>query len=183
MRGLDPEPFIRVAYGRRISETLRLVNPGLDVSAEVAVLDGMEEVMTDCLAPVPGVGELLRQMAGRWGIVTSGSSAVATLRLTTMGIPIPEVFVTAEQVRRGKPEPDGYLAAARRMDLAPADCLVVEDAPPGVAAGKAAGMPVIAVLTTHRMEALTQADGWIESVSMLRVRLDQAGDSAVSIEW
>src|SRR5947208_2322614 len=158
-RGLDPADFLRVAHGRRIAETLRLVAPQLDASVEAAVLDAMEEVETRGLRATPGAAALLRQLSeAQRAIVTSGSRAVATLRLRTAGLPIPDVFVTAGDVKQGKPYPEGYLMAAGRLGVAPSDCVVVEDSPPGVAAGKAAGMRVIALLTTYPTAALTGAD-------------------------
>jgi sugar-phosphatase len=174
-RGRDPLPFIGIAHGRRTSETVRLVAPELDAKAEAAVLDAMEAVETRGLAPFPGAAELARTLPPeRWGIVTSGSRPVATLRLGTAGLAAPRVFITADDVRRGKPDPEGYLAAARRLDVPPADCVVIEDSPTGVAAGRAAGMRVVAVPTTYRAEALAEADVRLASLAALRVRSDGA---------
>lgn len=176
-RGLDYEPFLRVAHGRRTSETLRLVAPELDPAAEVAKLDAMEEMETRGLRAMAGAIELLRLLPEtRRAVVTSGSRAVATLRLTSTHLPIPQVFVTAEDVARGKPDPEGYLAAARRLAVPPDQCTVVEDSPPGVAAGKAAGMQVIALATTHALAALGDADIRLPALSGLRVgAIDGAG--------
>jgi len=158
-RGRDPAPFIAVCHGRRISETIAQVAPELDARAEAAVLDRMEEVETDGVEPAPGARELVAGLAeGTWAIVTSGSRKVATLRLTHVGLPIPKVFITAEDVRRGKPDPEGYLLAAARLDVEPKECVVIEDSPPGVAAGNAAGMRVIGVATTHQAASLADAD-------------------------
>src|SRR5437588_7993647 len=170
-RGLDPAAFLRVAHGRRIAETLRLVAPQLDATAEAAVLDGMEEVETRGLRAALGAAGLLRQLSeAQRAIVTSGSRAVATLRLRTAGLPIPGVFVTAGDVKKGKPDPEGYLLAASRLGVVPADCVVVEDSPPGVAAGKAAGMRVIALLTTYPAAALMGADARLSALADLQVR-------------
>jgi sugar-phosphatase len=167
-RGLDPERFIRVAHGRRTSETLRQVAPDLDIAVNTAVLDAMEEVATEGLAPVPGALELLTSLApDSWAIVTSGSRAVAMLRLRTAGLPIPAVMVTGDDVERGKPHPEPYLTAARLTGADPANCVVVEDSPAGVAAGKAAGMRVAAVPTTHRSFALAEADVVMSELSDL----------------
>ena len=70
---------------------------------------------------------------------------VARARHRVAGLPAPEVFVTAERVKRGKPEPDAYLLGAQLLGLAPQECAVVEDAPAGVLSGLAAGCHVIAV--------------------------------------
>lgn len=171
LRDRDPEPFIRVAHGRRISETIREVAPGLDARAEAAALDAMEAVETDGLAAVPGARELIAALGGyRWAVVTSGGRAVASLRLRAAGLEPPGVFVTAEDVRRGKPDPEGYLAAARRLAVDPARCVVLEDAPPGIRAARAAGMRVVAVATTHVPEVLAEADRVVGSPAELEIR-------------
>lgn len=168
-RGLDAANFITVAHGRRTSETLRQVAPHLDISAETAALDAMEEVATDGIAPIPGALELLGALkSGSWAIVTSGSRAVATLRLRAAGLPIPDVMVTGDEVRFGKPHPEPYLKGAERTGASPRECIVVEDAPAGVLAGKAAGMEVIAVTTTHPRDALVAADRVMESLPEVR---------------
>jgi sugar-phosphatase len=91
-------------------------------------------------------------------VVTSGSRAVAGARLRAAGLPIPGVLVAADDVLRGKPEPDGYLAAAASLDRVPGDCLVVEDTKAGVAAGEAAGAQTLALLTTQAPSELCDAD-------------------------
>jgi sugar-phosphatase len=175
-RGFDPAPFLRVAHGRRISETIRLVRPDLDAVAETRVLDAMEAVETRGLHPVPGAVELVARLSDtQWAVVTSGSRVVATLRLRTAGLPIPRVFITADDVRRGKPDPEGYLLAAARLSVTPRDCLVFEDSPTGLAAGQAAGMPVIAVLTTHPPTELAGAVSRLDSLAALRLDAGPAG--------
>ena len=82
--------------------------------------------------------------------MTSGTRALATSRLAAAGLPLPAVLVTADDVAAGKPDPEGYLEAARRLGRPPADCLVLEDAPAGVQAALAAGMRVVGLTTTHR---------------------------------
>lgn len=168
-RGLEAEPFLRVAHGRRTSETLRQVMPSLDIAAETAALDAMEETMGEGLVPVAGAGELLASLdpAG-WAVVTSGSRAVATLRLRAAGLPLPAVMVTGNDVTRGKPDPAPYLLGARWTGADPGACLVVEDSPAGVASGKAAGMRVVAVTSTHAAGDLRAADVVIARLSDLR---------------
>jgi sugar-phosphatase len=91
-----------------------------------------------------------------------------------VGLPAPDVFITADDVTRGKPAPDGYLLAARRLDLDPAECVVIEDAPAGIQAGKAAGMRVIAVGTTLTKDALTLADAVIGQLAEIRLQTSSA---------
>ena len=155
-KGLDPGPFLAIAHGRRTSEILRTVAPHLDIAAETYRLDRMEEFGTEGLVPIPGAPEFVRALPeGRWGVVTSGHRECAQFRLNYVGIPSPRVFITGDMVKKGKPDPEGYLRGARELGFSPADCLVFEDAPPGVAAARAAGMRVVAVLTTHPPDALS----------------------------
>jgi sugar-phosphatase len=170
-RGRDYRDFLRVAHGRRTSETVRLVAPELDAKAESGVLDAMEAVESRGLAAFPGVPALLGSIpTGRWAVVTSGSLPVATLRLGAAGIAPPAVFITAGDVRKGKPDPEGYVAAAGRLSLHLSDCIVVEDSPTGIAAGKAAGMRVVAVATTYPPDALAAADVRLPAPAAIRIR-------------
>ncbi|HLH57762.1 MAG TPA: HAD-IA family hydrolase, partial [Streptosporangiaceae bacterium] len=98
----------------------------------------------------PGAAELLARlgaMAGPgstglpWAVVTSADTKLAAVRLAAAGLAAP-VVITADDVRAGKPDPEGYLLAAARLGVDPGRCLVVEDAAPGVAAGRAAGAMV-----------------------------------------
>ncbi|HKV72542.1 MAG TPA: HAD-IA family hydrolase [Gemmatimonadales bacterium] len=155
-KGLDPAPFIAIAHGRRTSEILRTVAPNLDIAAETNALDRMEEFGTDGLVPIPGAPEFVRSLPrDRWGVVTSGHRECAEFRLRHVGIPFPKVFITGDMVTKGKPDPEGYLRGAKELGFAPADCVVFEDAPPGVAAAHAAGMRVVGVQTTHPPQALS----------------------------
>jgi len=175
-RGLDPAPFLAVAQGRRTSDTVRMVAPHLDAAAESRALDRLEAVEARGLVAFPGAAALLAGLdETRRALVTSCDRAVAILRMTTAGLPIPSVFVTADDVRRSKPDPEGYLQAACRLEVAPADCLVMEDSPTGLAAGKDAGMRVLAVLTTTPADALTRADALLPSLADLRLEPDPTG--------
>ena len=114
--------------------------------------------------------------------MTSGSRRVASLRLGVVGLPIPDVFVTAEAVRAGKPAPDGYLAAAHRLGLESADCVAVEDSPPGIAAARAAGMRVIALVTTHQDRDLAQADIRLPALTHIGISSGSSAPSVVALE-
>lgn len=169
-RGLDPAPFLAVAHGRRTQETLRLVASHLDVAGESAALLAIEAGSRDEIRIIAGVPELLQPLpASCWAVVTSGPRPVAEFRLR--GLPTPTVLVTADDVDRGKPDPEGYRAAAARLGVMPQECVVVEDAPPGVAAGRAAGARVIAVTTTHGPDALSEADFVLDELRRLEIRL------------
>jgi sugar-phosphatase len=165
-----------MAYGRRTSETLRLVAPELDAAAEAAVLDRMEEECTDGLRPGRGALDLVRGIPlGRWGVVTSGHRHVATLRLTSVGIPIPPVLITGDQVTRGKPDPEPYREGIRAMGVAPGQCAVIEDAEPGIASARAAGARVIALRTGYNAGGLAAAEGVVDDLAAIQVAITSEG--------
>jgi sugar-phosphatase len=143
----------------------RCARRGLDIAVETRADAG--GAATDVWWPSGAVALLASIPAGHYGRDLR-EPGCATLRLRTVGLPIPGVLVTGDEGRRGKPDPEPYLLGARRAGVAPADCLVVEDSPAGVASGKAAGMRVVAVTTTHRAEELGRADAVLSSLSELR---------------
>jgi sugar-phosphatase len=139
------------------------------VAAEAAWVLEAETADTEGVVAYPGAAELLALPVV--AIATSCELPLARARLGAAGLVAPPVLVTADQVRRGKPAPDPYLLAADRLGVDPADCLVVEDAPAGIAAGRAAGMTVWAVTTTHAPEELHQAHRVAGSLQELLVDL------------
>lgn len=124
--------------------------------AAFARVVGIEEHDTDGLTLLPGAEAALRSLAGsaRCAIVTSCTRGLAGVRLRATGLPTPDALVTADDVTHGKPHPAAYAAGAAALGVAAAACLVVEDAPAGIAAGHAAGADVLAVTTTHDPAAL-----------------------------
>lgn len=168
--GLDPVRVIRAAHGRPTVETMREVAPHLSAEEETARLEAGEASDTDGVAAFSGAAQLLRSLPqGSWGVATSGTRRTATHRLVQTGLPIPRVLITADDIRHGKPHPEPYLLAARGLGLAAEDCLVVEDAPPGVASAQAAGARVVAVTTSHRADELAAANAIVSEVQDLRV--------------
>lgn len=154
-KGLRPEPFLRVCHGRRAVETIRLAAPHLDAEAEMAAFLQEDGADGEALGPVEGASRLLSMLpVGTWAVATSGTRAVATQRLKRAGLPVPGVLVCAEDVLHGKPSPDAYLTAAAALSVDPWSCLVVEDAPAGIEAARAAGMQVVALTTTHHLDQL-----------------------------
>ncbi len=114
--GLDPAEVVRVAHGRRTIETVRLLAPQLAADDEVAALAASESTETDGVYEVPGARELLSSLpSGSWAVVTSGIRPVAELRIRHTRLPTPPVLVPADEVRHGKPHPEGYLQAAERL--------------------------------------------------------------------
>jgi sugar-phosphatase len=178
--GLDADAIVRMAHGRRAIDTVRLAAPHLDdagVEAEVAALSAHEARETAGLLEAPGAAALLRSLPpNRWAVVTSGVRAVAEHRLRHVGLPVPPILVCADEVVHGKPHPEGYLTAAARLGISPSACLVVEDAPAGLAAAHAAGMRALAVATTHPPDALGDADVIARALSAVTFRVVRTVD-------
>lgn len=175
---LDPEPVLRIAHGRQVRDSLRKVFPSLAVDAEVEWLDAAELQDVEGLTVVPGVKEFLASVPrDRWAIVTSCGHALAQVRLDAVGLPTPQILVVAEDITNGKPAPDGYLLGASRLGCDPRACLVFEDAPAGVAAGRAAGARVVGLTTSLDADALVGAEAFIADFTGVRVRAE--GESFV----
>jgi sugar-phosphatase len=171
---LDPERVIAVAHGRRSLETVRMVAPQLSAEAELATLAASESTTSEGIYEIEGARELLDRLpAERWAVVTSGIRAVAEFRLRYARLPVPPVMICADEITRGKPDPEGYLTAASRLGYSPDDCLVIEDAPAGIESARAAGMRVIAITTTFGRESLVGADAVIERLTDLTVVLNR----------
>lgn len=156
--GLDLAEVMRVAHGRRTDDTIRLVAPQLDAAEEARQLEASEANDTQGVLRVEGAARLLTSLPmDGWAIATSGTRPVALTRLKHTGLPIPRVLVTADEVLRGKPNPEPYLLAARRLGIPPEKCVVVEDAPAGIEAACAAGMQSVAIASSHPAQALAKA--------------------------
>jgi sugar-phosphatase len=141
------------------------VAPHLDARAEAAAVEQME-IGNPAATALPGAAALLGGAAGLpVAIVTSCTEALARARLGEAGLPIPEIMVTADRVANGKPDPEGYRAAAAALGFDPAECLVLEDAPAGIAAGRAPGATVVGITTTHPGEELGKAHRLAASVA------------------
>ena len=148
-----------------------MVLPRLATDTEVEWLDAAELADREALKSVPGAKELLASLPrDRWAIVTSCGRDLARLRLGSAGIPIPDVMMVAEEVKRGKPAPDGYRLGAERLGYAPPECIVFEDAPAGVAAGRASGAQVVGLTTTHAAADLSGVDATIADFRGIDIR-------------
>ena len=173
LHGFNAEDVVRRAHGRPSMVTLRELLPNADHQAEDRQMERWEIEDTDGVIPLPGVLNLLQALpADRWAIVTSCTRPLAEVRIRVAGLPWPKHLVTSGDVQRFKPDPDPYLKGAELLKLAPADCLVVEDAPAGVRSGKASGASVLALRTTE-VDPLLSAAGadWIIN-DLASVRLD-----------
>jgi sugar-phosphatase len=164
------ERVMAVAHGRTSVEIIRLIAPHLDAEDEGRRREAVEGVDTDGLKVYSAAQRILRVLPdSRWAVVTSGNPGTALTRLRYGSFPVPPVLITAVDVRQGKPAPEGYLLAAQRLGVLPAQCIVVEDAPAGIEAARAAGMRVIAVTTTHEPQALRLADFILREIADMTV--------------
>ena len=153
--GLDGAAIQAANHGRPAREVVAEHVAAEALDAEATFLRDAEVGDTDGLLAFPGAAGVLALPAV--AIATSCVLPLAHARLRAAGLRMPDVLVTADQVTRGKPAPDSYLLAAERLGADPATCLVLEDAPSGIAAGRDAGMTVWAVATTHAREQLAGA--------------------------
>jgi sugar-phosphatase len=137
---------LELSHARRDSDLVALLAPTREHDEELAWLHDISCRDTRGIGPIPGAAALLAPLAPQdWAVVTSGAREVALARLAAAGLPVPRVLVTAEDVAEGKPAPEGYLLAAHRLGVPPAECLAFEDAEVGVAAARAAGAAVVRV--------------------------------------
>ena len=181
--GIDEAALRSAMHGVRSGDVVRALRPDLDASAEAGEIERRQAEDVAGLRAIPGAGEALRALKGdRVAVVTSGTRPLALARLAAVGIEPPAVTVFADDVERGKPDPEGYLTAARRLGADPAEALVVEDAPRGIEAGRAAGMATVAVTSTHAPDELRGADVVLESLDELPGLLAREFDAAQVLE-
>jgi sugar-phosphatase len=161
--GFDPDEVVRKAHGRPSITTIRELLPDADHAAEDREMERREIADVDGVVPLPGAMELLRALLPqRWAIVTSCTRALAHVRIAAAGLPMPKYLVTSTDVRHGKPDPEPYLKGAQSLGMPAADCIVIEDAPAGIQAGKTAGARVLALRTTASDAELQHAGAdWI----------------------
>jgi mannitol-1-/sugar-/sorbitol-6-phosphatase len=172
---LDPEKVLSIAHGVRTIEVVRAAAPWLDAVKEVKKIEEREASDRDGVSTMAGASALVRSIpADRWAIVTSGTRMLASARLRSGNISPPAVLVSADEVINGKPDPEPYLMGARLLRHRPEDCLVVEDAPAGIQAAKAAGMKVIGITTTYPRGQLGAADAVIDSLTAIGIRISGA---------
>jgi sugar-phosphatase len=173
--GLDPR---RLAgqHGVPARGIIAGLLPPERVEESVARIEAIEIADTADLAVLPGAAEALRALdgSGRSAIVTSCTAALAAARIEATALGAPQVVVTASDVVHGKPAPDPYLTAAARLGVDPRDCLVVEDAPSGLEAARAAGCATLAVTTTTARADLL-AGAVVDTLADVRFSLSDGG--------
>jgi sugar-phosphatase len=161
--GLNPEEVVARAHGRPSILTVREYLPKADHEAENRIVEQREMEDLEGVVPLPGARALLERLPkDRWTIVTSSTRPLAEVRLQAAGLSIPVTIVTASDVTHGKPDPEPYLKAATSLGYPATDCVVVEDVPAGIQAGRAAGARVIALRTSYPAPELTTAGAnWV----------------------
>jgi sugar-phosphatase len=173
---VEVDDVLAAIHGRTAREVVAVFAPNCDVTEQAKLVSSYERLDGGELTPMPGASECIALASrGRWAIVTSGTRKLALARLSAVGLPVPEIMITADDVSAGKPDPEPYRLAAKTLEVDPAHCVVVEDAPMGILAAKRAGMTVLAVTSTHQPAALDQADlvfptmhaitGWLASAN------------------
>jgi mannitol-1-/sugar-/sorbitol-6-phosphatase len=144
------EKIREVHHGRRPEETIAIVAPHLDVLKEAKVIYDAQESSMDGIHPILGANSFFQSVPkDRCALVTAATLKIVRLRFKVVGLEPPEVCVTSETLKTGKPSPEGYLQAAKRLGFAPAECIVFEDAPAGLIAAHRAGMPSIAIVSNY----------------------------------
>ncbi len=180
-RGLDPEEVLASIHTTAF-ELLDRFAPDADPAVELRFIAERQAAFAPSIHAFEGAAELLAALPlGAWAIVTSGRREPATRHLRAAGLPVPSVVVAAEDTPRGKPDPSGYVLAARRLGVDPRECIVVEDAPAGIRAGHDAGAFVLAVATTHAVRDLAEADAIVASLRTVEMRPSPGG--GLDVRW
>jgi mannitol-1-/sugar-/sorbitol-6-phosphatase len=165
-----------VPHGVRAIDIVKALRPDIDPHEGLRAIEEMEVQDVADLQVLPGVRMLLEGLPPeRWAIVTSSTHRLLLARLKAAGLPLPERIISADMVERGKPDPEPYRRGAELLGFRPEECVVVEDAPSGVEAGKAAGCRVLAVLGTHTAAELHEADWIVGSLEGLAVKANGEG--------
>jgi sugar-phosphatase len=172
--GFEPAGVVAQAHGRRSIETIRAVAPTMDAEKENILVEQMEIDDKDGVTALPGSARLLAQLPDdRFAIVTSATRPLAVARLGYAGLPVPRYMVTADDVVQGKPSPEPYLKGAALLGFAPADCLVFEDTPAGIASARASAMQAIGLQTTYPAQDLQAADAIVASLADVKAELQE----------
>ena len=159
-----------IPHGVRAIDIIRKLRPDIDENEGLRVIEDMEILDTEDLKVLPGVRALLESLPiERWAIVTSATRRLMLGRLKVAGLPVPERLIAGDMVENGKPHPEPYMRGAALLGFKPEECIVVEDAPSGVGAGKAAGCRVLGVLGTHAAGELQAADWITDSLTSVAV--------------
>ncbi|STQ91313.1 HAD-IA family hydrolase [Iodobacter fluviatilis] len=169
---LDPDLVMQHVHGRRGIETIALVAPHLDAAAEVVELLKEEARSLDGTVAIDGAADFLAQLRpDQWAVVTSAPREIALAKLTYAGLPAPARLISADDVTHGKPHPEAFLKGAALFGLDPQQCVAFEDALSGVQSAQAAGIPVIALTSSHSAQELSHAEHIIANYHSLTLKV------------
>ncbi|GLH38834.1 HAD-IA family hydrolase [Pseudomonas moraviensis] len=174
--GVEVETFLPTIHGARAIDTITRLNlPGVDAEQQAAFITAAEIEDVEGIVEIPAAAAFLNGLPkDRWAMVTSAPRDLALRRMAAAGIPEPAVMITAEDVKAGKPDPSGYLLAANKLGVEPADCLIFEDATVGIQAAEAAGAALMVITTTHQ-HPIETAHATLASYDAISVRVDSEG--------
>jgi sugar-phosphatase len=158
VHGIGIDRIWALAPGRRPTDIISMLGLQLRLSTELPLFVELLNEALLAVKPMPGAADLLAALPPTWAVATSGLREQLHVAFQAAGLPLPAVTVTSEDVVAGKPAPDCYLIAARRLRVAVSHCVVVEDAPAGIIAARKAGMTCVAIATTHALSELNGAD-------------------------
>ena len=155
--GVDIQTFLPTMHGMRALDTIkRLQLPHIDPQVEADALTLAEIADVADIEAIAGAKAFLASLPPqRWAVVTSAPRLLALRRMEAAGLPVPALLISAEDVLNGKPAPDGFLLAAKRLGVAIERCLVFEDAPAGIQAAEAAGANVLVITAMHRQPLIS----------------------------
>jgi len=176
--GFNPEEVVAHAHGRPSLTTVREYLPNADHQAENREVERREIADLEGVVPLPGALDLLASLPpDRWTIVTSCTRPLAEARLRAAGLPLPKTFITSNDITHGKPHPEPYEKGAAVLGFPPAECIVLEDVPAGIRAGKAAGARVIGFKTTVEESVVREAgaDWVVNNCADIRVAFSAKG--------
>lgn len=185
--GLAAQQVLDYIHGKPAINSLRHFMAGQSeaaIQAEFRWLEQLEAEDTAGVQAIAGAHALLTTLNALdipWAIVTSGSIPVAHARHKAAGLPLPEVFITAEDIKFGKPNPEPYLLGAERLGLSAPECVVVEDAPAGIIAGLEAGSAVVAVNPPADASRLSEVALQVENLQPLHISKQPDGYFSVTM--
>ena len=168
-------------WTRYMHEELGVPDPPEEINR--LVVERMQERYREALPLIDGAVDAVRRLADRWplGLASSSNRQLIDLALEEMGVAaLFRATVSSEEVARGKPAPDVYLEAARRLDVAPERAAAVEDSESGIRSAKGAGMRVVVIPNPHfppGEEALALADARLESLAELSCDVVESASS------
>lgn len=148
LRNISIDEVLKRCHGARIIDFIPDVAPHLELAEELKYLTELEAITTTGLVEISGAKQFIKLLEAnklKWSIATSGVGHIAKLRLTACDLKIPEVFITSELVKQGKPSPDPFVLAAKNLRLEPKQCLAFEDSDAGIKSALLAGCDVVVI--------------------------------------